>query len=154
MRYKTGSLQSILIVLLFLCGCVLNSDERSRKLRVREIKLKAQTYYSKLSPPKSMSDCEFIPFDRPPRELPNRCIEDFLSYPVKAKKNGVEGNVIIKFYLDKDGYIDINTLEIIKGHPQLHQAVINALSNSSWEPATIQGIKVGACVTKKIIFKL
>lgn len=119
-----------------------------------EKRKKVETYYSQLPPPTSMSNCVFVPHDIPPRPLPKKSIDKFLNYPNEARINKIEGRVIIRFYVDKEGKVDTKTFEIISGHPQLNQSAIDALLKTEWQPATSAGIKVGVCLTIPVNYSL
>ena len=76
----------------------------------------------------------FSPVILPPRALPNRSVQDFIRYPANAKKNGIEGKVIISYYLDKEGIIDTNTFEVINGFVKRFDSESSVVPSSYYAP--------------------
>jgi TonB family protein len=77
-----------------------------------------------------------------------------LKYPVEAQKNKVEGRVIVRFVVDKDG--TIKDVEIKRGLSSETDAeavrVINAMPK--WVPGRQKGEAVAVYFTLPILYKL
>jgi len=141
----------LLSILLF--GCYGVKEKKIAKERRMKLIERAKQSADR-PPPQSMSECGFTMFDVSPRPVANNSINDFIVYPKEAKNKRIEGKVLIKFYVDKNGVVDLDTFEIIKGVPGLNQASIDALKKSKWQPAMLHDIRVGTCVTIPILFQL
>jgi len=82
---------------------------------------------------------------------------DFLSskliYPKKAYKKRIEGQVVAKFIVEKDG--SLSNIEIVSGPPELWQAVMDVLLQSpKWSPAVQNGKVVKSYKSQPINFRL
>lgn len=67
-------------------------------------------------------------------------------YPESARKNGINGTVIIQFIVDKNGVIK-NAKVVRKVHPLLDDAAMNTiLKMPNWEPGTKDGIPVAVLI--------
>lgn len=77
-----------------------------------------------------------------------------LQYPNWAKENNIEGKVIIRFVVDKNG--DVVDVQLIKSaHPTLDAEALRVVkSMSGWMPGTHAGKLVCVRYTLPIIFKL
>ncbi len=75
---------------------------------------------------------------------------DYLSknikYPKSAKKDGIEGMVVIKFHVEKDG--TVSNAEVVKGvHPDCDKEALRVVSGmDSWSP----GVKDGKTVVTEM----
>ena len=58
-------------------------------------------------------------------------------YPLQAKADKVEGVVIVRIRIDKDGRVE--KAEVISGDPRLSQAALDAVRQWRYKPATIAG---------------
>jgi|HubBroStandDraft_4_1064222.scaffolds.fasta_scaffold17659_4 TonB family protein len=61
-------------------------------------------------------------------------------YPQAAKKAHIQGQVILRAIISKDG--DVENLQIVSGHPQLAPAAIEAVKQWKYRPYLQQGIPV------------
>lgn len=83
-----------------------------------------------------------------------RDIKNNLVYPQKAKEEMIEGRVIIKFVVKKDG--STCNHEIVRGvNPDLDQAALQTVKKlGRWEPAKINGKSVNSYFTLPVTFRL
>ena len=58
-------------------------------------------------------------------------------YPETAKKAHIQGKVILRAVISKDG--DVENLQIISGHPQLVPSAIDAVKQWKYRPYLQQG---------------
>ncbi len=81
-------------------------------------------------------------------------LQENVVYPVEAREQGIEGRVVVRFIVEKDG--TINGLEILKdpgaGCGEESLRVINLMPN--WIPGKQKGKKVRVYFTLPIMFKL
>jgi len=95
---------------------------------------------------------QFISYDTAPEAKPGMGIR--AKYPEEAKAAGIEGTVIVQFFVDTKG----NVLEayVTKGIPNtgLDEAALSAIKKSKWKPALKRGEKVGVWMTLPIKFVL
>ncbi len=73
-------------------------------------------------------------------------------YPPAAKEAGVEGRVILEAIVDKEG--GIRKVKVVKGHPQLDAAAVEAVKQWRYEPAKKDGKPVVVQMTVTVAFKL
>ena len=101
------------------------------------------------SPP-SGQQVKFIPYDKAPVPLmPIRPV-----YPDIAQEAGIEGQVIVQCFIDKQG--KVKETIILKGVPRtgLNESAINALRKTRFRPAEQRQKKVGVWITIPINFTL
>lgn len=83
-----------------------------------------------------------------------RFLMNNIRYPEEAYKNDIQGRVIVKFVIEKDG--SIADAQVIKGvDPQLDKEalrVVNAMP--AWIPGKVKGEPVASCFTLPVTFKL
>ena len=73
---------------------------------------------------------KFIAFD----EAPVAISGVKMKYPPMAKAAGIEGEVVVEFFIDKNGVV--TEVEIVSGTGTvLDQAAVEAVKNSTWKPA-------------------
>lgn len=77
-----------------------------------------------------------------------------VSYPRKARNNGVQGRVFVRFVVMKDGTLsDVDVVEPV--HPLLDAEAIRVVqAMPKWEPARMDGIPVKMKFTQPILFNL
>ncbi len=76
-----------------------------------------------------------------------------LVYPKKAIKKNIQGQVVARFIVEKDG--SLSDIEVISGPTELWQAVLDVLKKSpNWIPAFQNGKKVKSYKKQPINFKL
>ena len=89
---------------------------------------------------------KFIAFD----EAPVAISGVKMKYPPMAKAAGIEGKVVVEFFIDKNGVV--TEVEIVTGTGTvLDQAAVEAVKKSTWKPVRQRTKKVG--VWKKLPFK-
>lgn len=79
-------------------------------------------------------------------------ISDNLRYPAVAQENDIQGRVVVKFIVDKDG--NINQAQIVRGvDPALDNEAIRLVSSMpKWNPGTNRGEPVSVWFTLPINF--
>jgi len=58
-------------------------------------------------------------------------------YPKKARKEGIQGTVVLHAIISKEG--DITSLELVSGDPLLASAAIEAVKQWKYKPYLLQG---------------
>jgi periplasmic protein TonB len=71
-------------------------------------------------------------------------------YPVVAKEAGIEGDVVIKTSLDKNG--NVGHMEIVSGPAMLRQAALEALHRWKYKPSTLNGEPVPVTILVTLRF--
>ena len=100
----------------------------------------------------SVPDIKFVAFDTPPTNKRGKGIRPI--YPELAKELGIEGTILIQFFIDTDG--DVTEAYVTRGVPGsgLDEAALIAVKNSKWFPARQKGKKVGVWQTVPVQFVL
>ena len=77
-------------------------------------------------------------------------------YPKEASKAGQQGKVYIRFTIDKEGWVDPESVKVMKGEFELlnQEAIRIIKSMPRWKPATQLGKPIRTQYTIPIIFKL
>ena len=75
-------------------------------------------------------------------------------YPDICKTAGVEGRVVLEFYIDETGKVDQSSVSILSSVPCLDQVCLNEIKKSKWKPARQGKEKVGVYLTKTFNFTL
>ena len=92
---------------------------------------------------------KFIAFD----EKPIAVSGIKLKYPAMAKAAGIEGTVVLEFFINKKGVV--TEVEIINGTGTvLDEAAISAVKESTWKPARQRTKKVGIWMKQSLKFNL
>ena len=73
-------------------------------------------------------------------------------YPSAARANHVEGVVVLRALIDKEG--KVKTLELIQGDPRLVDAAMAAVKQWRYKPATIGGSPAEADTNVSVVFQL
>ena len=73
-------------------------------------------------------------------------------YPKKARKEGIQGTVVLHAIISKEG--DITSLELVSGDPILASAAIEAVKQWKYKPYLIEGIPVAVDTEIKVNFTL
>ena len=75
-------------------------------------------------------------------------------YPYRAKRMGMEGEVKIRFLVDREG--KVSQIEILSASPPgvFEEAVLNAVSSWKYTPGELMGRQVATRVTTSVRFKL
>lgn len=105
-------------------------------------------------PPPLDSNTYFVTVDEIPKPIGGiKDISNRIVYPEKAKKEGIEGKVIVKLFIDEQG--NPENSEILKGvYPLLDSEARNVLMNTKFTPGRKNGKAVKVQVIIPIIFKL
>jgi TonB family protein len=74
------------------------------------------------------------------------------AYPEEAKANGVQGIVIMEAVIDVDGRVA--DIKVLRGHPLLNQAALDAVSQWEFTPTLLNGQPVQVLMTVTINFTL
>ena len=101
-------------------------------------------------PSKKESNKKFVAYDRAP--TPKKPLMPI--YPKKCVTAGIEGKVVVNFYVDEVGKVDSSTFVIVESIPCLDQACIDAIKKSKWDPARQGKEKVGTWITMPFNFTL
>lgn len=82
-------------------------------------------------------------------------MRDNTAFPKIALDQGFEGIVFVEFTLDKNGFVDPNTIEIIRSpHPSMSREVVNAIKRMpQWEPGKQGEIKVPVRMRQQVKFQ-
>jgi len=99
---------------------------------------------------KKNSSRKFVAYDKAP--TPRRSLSP--RYPDICKTAGVEGRVVIEFYIDETGKVDQSSVAVLSSIPCLDQVCINEIKKSKWKPARQGKEKVGVYLTKTFNFSL
>jgi periplasmic protein TonB len=82
-----------------------------------------------------------------------RYLNKTLKYPSDAAETGIEGDVVVKFIVDKDG--KTSEVEAIQGPQELRGEAIRVIKSSGkWDPAIQNGLKVKSYKQQTIKFRL
>lgn len=76
-----------------------------------------------------------------------------IKYPEKEKKNGVQGKVLIKAYIDENGNVT-QAVNIPQDNKNFIKAATDAIKKAKFTPAEKNGKKVKSVVTIPVQFKL
>jgi len=97
---------------------------------------------------------EFVEYDTPPQPVGGfEEITKNLTYPEEARKNGLEGRVIIYAKIDLEGnVVDIKIAQSLS--PECDKAAVEALKVVEWKPAKKGNKPIATWVAIPIEFKL
>ncbi len=99
---------------------------------------------------KKTSNRKFVAYDRPPQ--PKKPLVP--RYPEICRTAGVEGKVVVEFYVDDSGKVDLPSVAVLQSIPCLDQVCVDAIKKSKWKPARQGKEKVGVYLTKTFSFQL
>jgi TonB family protein len=74
-------------------------------------------------------------------------------YPESARKDNLEGNVVVKTTIDEQGQVQGPAVETSSGHQILDQAALDAVSAWTFKPATLKGKPVAVLYSITVRFK-
>lgn len=106
-----------------------------------------------LTPPPP--DIPFVDYDEEPKPIGGySAIMKRIVYPEIAREFGIEGTVVIKAFVDKNGNVTDNI--VIRGVPNtgLNEAALSGIKKTKFIPAKQRDIVVGVWITITISFKL
>ena len=75
-------------------------------------------------------------------------------YPDICKQAGIEGTVVVSFWVDETGTVDQSSIEILQSIPCLDQVCLSAIKKSKWRPARQGRQKVGVPLSMPFNFTL
>lgn len=77
-----------------------------------------------------------------------------MRYPYEAKKDGIEGRVMVRFVVNKDG--SFSNFEIMRGvNPSLNEEAIRVLKTMpKWRPGKMKGVAVRCSYVQPFTFSL
>ncbi len=85
---------------------------------------------------------------------PLELIYQSMEYPSEARKEGVEGVVIVHVKVDKTGQLEVLSVTRSRG-PHLDAEAVRLLSKmQEWNPATLDGVAIDSYSTVKVYFRL
>lgn len=77
------------------------------------------------------------------------------AYPVKARRLGQEGRVVLELRIAKDGHLAAASVRYSSGYPLLDESALAAVPQWKFEPArTVKGEPVEAVVLVPVLFRL
>src|SRR5215510_5859512 len=85
----------------------------------------------------------------PVRIPPTKLVQPL--YPLLAKRAGIEGKVILKVLIAKDGFI--KTAEVVSGHPFFNQATRDAILQWRYKPVLLNDKPVGFETAVSVIYE-
>lgn len=104
--------------------------------------------------PKSKKQ-RFVAYDTPPKPVGGfETLQKNLKYPQKAKNAGIEGKVIVRAFINKNGYVENCKIENGIPNTGLNDAAIAALKKTKFTPAKQKDKPVGIWISIPIFFRL
>lgn len=109
---------------------------------------------SQVKPKDTQASQEFVPYDTPPKLIGgDKAIQSNLAYPKKAKKEGIEGTVVVQAKISIDGHVD--EIQILRGvSTELNKAATEAIKQVKFHPAKQGDKEVAVWITIPVEFKL
>jgi len=100
-------------------------------------------------------DQNFVNYDKAPRPIGGfKSIQENIVYPQKAREAGIEGRVIVRAFINKQGSVEESKIDNGIPNTGLNQAAKNAIEETKFEPAMQEGKPVGVWVSIPIFFRL
>lgn len=97
----------------------------------------------------------FIPHDEPPQPVGGyTAIQRNLTYPEIALKAGVEGQVLVWAFVDKNGNVTNTQVKKSLGNNGCDEAAVKAIKSVQWKPAKQRDDPVGVWVMVPVEFQL
>lgn len=89
-----------------------------------------------------------------PRYFLTSWVYAYIKYPPTALRDGVQGQVQVRFYIEKDG--SVKDAEVVKSvSPALDEEALKVvLASPKWRPGKVKGVKVRTSVTIPVDFRL
>lgn len=89
-----------------------------------------------------------------PSQFLEKWVYQYLRYPEKAVREGVQGRVVVEFVIEKDG--KVSDVRVIKGvSEELDAEAIKVISASpKWKPGRVRGEKVRTSLSLPVEFRL
>jgi len=76
-----------------------------------------------------------------------------VSYPARARQQGLEGRVVLQYLVDTQGRV-VDPIVVLSPHPLLSNAALNALKGVRFTPGKQQGEHVPVLLQMPIVFRL
>lgn len=111
-------------------------------------------------PPLLMSPVEgneslFVPYDKAPEPIGGfGAITKKLKYPEDARKDKIQGTVIVAAFIDTEGNVAKAKIQKPMEHKGCNEAAVNAVKSVKWKPALQREKAVAVWMTIPIEFKL
>jgi TonB family protein len=89
-----------------------------------------------------------------PSQFLEKWVYQYLRYPEKAVRDGVQGRVVVEFVIEKDG--KVSDVRVIKGvSEELDAEAVKVISASpKWKPGRVRGEKVRTTLSLPVEFRL
>ena len=101
-------------------------------------------------PPSTNNRPKWVQYDQAP--TPKKQLKP--KYPNICRQAGIEGTVVLSFWVDETGTIDQSSIEILQSIPCLDQVCIDVIKKSKWRPARQGRQKVGVPLSMPFNFTL
>ena len=101
-------------------------------------------------PPSTNNRPKWVQYDQAP--TPKKQLKP--KYPNICRQAGIEGTVVLSFWVDETGTVDQSSIQVLQSVPCLDQVCIDAVKKSKWRPARQGKEKVGVYLTKTFNFSL
>jgi periplasmic protein TonB len=102
----------------------------------------------RVAPPKPKGPIQVTENVTPPSPLSNPAP----AYPADAKAAGIEGTVVVKYVVTETGAV--TNIQVVRGPPELHAAVIAAMRGWRFRPATLDGQPVAVSRVYRFPFRI
>jgi len=101
-------------------------------------------------PPSTNNRPKWVQYDQAP--TPKKTLRP--KYPDICRQAGIEGTVVISFWVDETGAVDQSSIEILQSIPCLDAVCVDAIKKSKWRPARQGRQKVGVPLSMPFNFHL
>jgi periplasmic protein TonB len=102
----------------------------------------------RVAPPKPKGPIQVSENVTPPTPISN----PQPAYPADAKAAGIEGTVVVKYVVTETGAV--TNIQVVRGPPELHAAVIAAMRSWRFRPATLDGQPVAVSRVMRFPFRI
>ena len=148
---KLSAFQKVLVIALIATAVILSCSRRAaQSVRIPEDAM----VFSEITVTTEEGK-ELVPYDEPPLPVGGfKAIQANLVYPEKALQAGIEGTIVVQFYVDENG--KIGNCTVLKGLPGkgLDDAAVEAIRKTAFQPARQGGQNVGATIAVPVLFQL
>ena len=101
-------------------------------------------------PPSTNNRPKWVQYDQAP--TPKKQLKP--KYPNICRQAGIEGTVVLSFWVDETGTVDQSSIQVLQSVPCLDQVCIDAVKKSKWRPARQGRQKIGVPLSIPFNFKL
>ena len=130
-------------------------DEKMLREKKEKMKILGATGKEGPSVLKSDEEYIFVPYDEPPQpEGGFAAIQRHLRYPESARKNKIEGTVILYVKISAEGEVEKVHVQKSLADDSCNQAAIDAVKSVKWKPAKSRDKLVAVWVSVPVKFKL